>query len=158
MLLPILSTAQTPPWLPPLPSFHFSTCLLRTSVVLDVVLSSGGNQMLTNTGTTKNLQSRKGVNKPWLTAMADAWDSLTHCQHDSNCQFLPTEPGVASGSPFQYDPSQSSYERVRPQNELNATSTTPVQVGMKKTGKKESSGRFKENFTEEAPFETLKNE
>ena len=65
---------------------------------------------------------------------------------------------MASGSPFQYDPSQSSYERVRPQNELNATSTTPVQVGMKKTVKKESSGRFKENFTEEAPFETLKNE
>ena len=90
--------------------------------------------------------------------MANARDSLTHSQHDSNCQFLTTEPGVASGSLFQYEPSQSSYEGVRPQNELNATSTTTVQAVMKKTGKEESSGRFKENFTEEAPFETLKNE
>ena len=50
-----LSIPQTPPWLPSLPSFNFNTCLLRTSAVRGVVLSSGGNQMLTNTGTTKNL-------------------------------------------------------------------------------------------------------
>lgn len=74
------STAQISPQISSRPSLHFSTCLLSTCRVPDVVSRVEGNQMVTNTGTwlSRNLRSAKGVNKLQITAMASTWDSHAH--------------------------------------------------------------------------------
>lgn len=130
-----LSTAQTPPWPPSLPSFHFSSCLLRSICGAWCCTKfwrqssswlTQGPQRIYNLG-------RESINHSWQQQRMHraplprpTW---------LNCQFLPTEPRVASGSPFQYEPSQKLLRGVRPQNELNATSQNHSTGWNEKTGK-----------------------
>ena len=89
--------------------------------------------MVTNTGTwlSKNLQPRKGVSKPQMTAMVNARDSFTHCRRHSNSSSNPRSLELPQDSLFSMAPPHSPYQGASPQNELNVTSRTAVQAGMK---------------------------